>query len=391
MGAGAVRTGLVLAIGFAVWGYSPPALAVVGDTVITDQGKPIPGAKVSLNLPDGSTATGTTDAAGRVAIPIPDSPQPRTGTVKVEREGQPPHEQTATIPGGESAFKVCADTAGGLIVLGKAALDRVREAATPLRVGTHSEVGSGARATQKAGETAGNLLGSALGGLSRGGGFGIGPMGGRGGSMMNAPLHSGSSSDQPATKPDPIPQSEKRIFTDPASGVRLAVGGKMTPEGLLVSASILDSPDDGTFQDIHLQNPEGQLAGPIEYLIYELYQDWSLKVWWTRDTFVNGQHVKHEEGGWSASGRNFLGTFALPREGEGLWKRLGFSNAAKGARSLGALFPLAPETAQTVPFNLVIHITRPGQEVVTTVPFVLAMPPGGWAGGAGPVPFLMVN
>jgi hypothetical protein len=366
---------------------SAPALAVVGDTIVTDQGKPIPGAKVSLNLPDGKTATGTTDDAGKTSLTVPDSAKDWIGTLSILRPGMPVWEQPMTLPGKEQAVKICTDAQGGTAILGKDAMTRVAEAATPLKVGTNGEVGTGARSMQKASEMVTGALGSALGGFGRGGGL----MGGGGGSMMGAPSPGRSSGDQPLTVKDPFPAAGRRIFTDPATGTQIAVGGQMTPQGLLVTSTILNSPDDGTFEDVHLQSPDGQNAGPTEYYIYELYRDWTLNVWWTRDTFVNGQHVKHEQGGWSTSGRDVLGTFRVPAEGDGIWKRLGFSNAAKGISSLGTLFPVAPEALQGKSFNLVIHITRPGQEIVTTVPFVLNMPQGPWAQGTGSVPFLMVN
>ncbi|TAN55392.1 MAG: hypothetical protein EPN26_05415 [Rhodospirillales bacterium] len=373
------RACLLLLSGLVFGLASSPAHAVVGETVVTDGGKPIPGAKVSLNIPGGTTTTGMTDPSGKTSIPIPENPQPQTGKLIVEREGLPPKEETFVVPPGEKTVRLCADTAGGLAVLGKEAMARTAEAATPLKVGTNSEVGSGARTTPKASDIVSSALGGVMGGMGGGGGmFGRG-----GGSMMGAPQPGHSSADQPATATDPISASDRYIFTDPATGVQIGVAGKMTPQGMLISSTILNSPDDGTFQDVHLQDPDGRNAGPTEYYIYDLYRDWSLRVWWTRDTYVNGQHVSHEQGGWSTSGRDFMGSFKVPAEGDGIWKRLGFSSAAKGVRSLGTLFPLSAGSTQTTPYNLVIHVTRPGQDMVTTVPFVLAMPPGNWADGGG--------
>jgi hypothetical protein len=375
----------------AVWVFalaSYPAFAVVGDTVITDQGKPIPGAKVSIYLLDGQEPPpSTTDQNGKASLTLPEIPKEMISTLKILRPGMPVWEQSVALPGKEQAYKICTDAQGGTAILGKDAMARVAESATPLKVGANSDVGSGARSMQKATDMVTGALGGALGGFGRGGG-----MFGGGGSTMGAPSPGPSGgADQPMTVNDPFPAAGRRIFTDPATGTQIAVGGQMTPQGLLVTSTILNSPDDGTFQDIHLQSPDGLNAGPTEYYIYELYRDWTLKVWWTRDTYVNGQHVKHEQGGWSSSGRDVLGTFRVPAEGDGIWKRLGFSNAAKGIRSLGTLFPVSPELVQSKSFNLVVHVTRPGQDVVTTLPFVLNMPPGPWAQGTGAVPFLMVN
>ncbi len=148
----------------------------------------------------------------------------------------------------------------------------------------------------------------------------------------------------------------------------------MTPGGLLVSTNILESPnDDSTFQTIYLMDPEGRKAGPTGYDVYEMYADWKLTVTWTEDRYVNGKHVSHKEGGWSEEGRDILGTFTVPREGEGIWSKLGFSNAAQGVKSLGTSFPISPGLLAAQPMSLVIHVTTPDEDPVTTVPFVIGI------------------
>jgi len=229
-------------------------------------------------------------------------------------------------------------------------------------VGPNSEVGSGARALQKATDTAKGLLGGALGGLL-GGGIGGGDSFG------------GSGPSGPETARDPVSEGSKQSFTDPATGTSIRVGAITQGANTRVSTTIDSAPGDGTFQTIYVEDGQGRRAGPIGYWIYELWRDWSLTVSWTYDRWVNNQHVEHREGGWSESGSNLLDRFKVPvwGEGEGLWSKLGFSNAANGAKGLGTDFPITAAQLQQNPLDLVIHITQPKLDPVTTVPFVLRM------------------
>lgn len=165
----------------------------------------------------------------------------------------------------------------------------------------------------------------------------------------------------------------------PLPDTTIKVGGKVDKDGLLVSTYIENAPGDGTFQTVFIENPDGQRAGPTEYLLYELYQDWSLTVSWTYDKWVDGKHVEHREGGWDESGRNILGTFAVPVENDGIWKKLGFNNAVRGIRGLGTQFPITREQLQSQPVDIVIHVTRPKEDPVITTPFILrlSMTPSG--------------
>lgn len=230
-----------------------------------------------------------------------------------------------------------------------------------IQVGANSVVGSGARAVEKVKETAGGFLRGLLGNKL--------PIGVGGG---------GSGSSEPDTVDDPVPDDRKQAFTAP-DGTAIRIGGQMTAEGLLVSTDIKSSPGDGTFQTVFLENSQGQRAGPLRYLVYEMYQDWALTVSWTHDRYVNGQHVSHEEGGWSESGTNFLGSYKMPQEGEGIWNRMGFNNAVKGIKSLGTLYPVMQEQLAAAPMSVVVHVTRPKEDPVITTPFIFwAMPmPGG--------------
>ncbi len=153
----------------------------------------------------------------------------------------------------------------------------------------------------------------------------------------------------------------------------------MGKDGLIVSTYIENAPGDGTFQTVFIENPDGQRAGPTDYLVYELYGEWALMVSWTYDKWVDGKHVEHREGGWDESGRVLLGTFKVPAENNGIWKKLGFNNAVKGILGLGTEFPITREQLKSNPVNLVIHITRPNEDPVTTVPFIfrLSLTPSG--------------
>jgi hypothetical protein len=61
---------------------------------------------------------------------------------------------------------------------------------------------------------------------------------------------------------------------------------------------------------------------------------------------------------------------------EGLWRRLGFSNASRGAQMESFRFNVPTEQLAMSQTGLVIHITRPSQDPVTTTPFVLRVREG---------------
>ncbi len=100
-----------------------------------------------------------------------------------------------------------------------------------------------------------------------------------------------------------------------------------------------------------------------------------MTVTWTYDRWVDGEHVEHREGGWSEGGRNILGTFKVPRENDGIWNQLGFSNTVMGVKGLGTFFPISSELLQSQPMTLVVHVTQPDKDPVTTIPFVISVPP----------------
>lgn len=364
-----------------------PALAVVGEVVVANSGESLPRATVTFETADGETlTTAQTDNKGAATLELPETTENRQVVVKVEDKDGKVTKKTFVQPAGEPWYLVAMDTAGGIIGYTRQAFQHIKTAAGPITVGANSDVGSGARMKKKAMGAVGGLVGGLMGGGgspfggSAGGGIG---MGGGGMSPFGGgpprTTTSGSGGKDIKTVTDPIPQENKRIFTDPATGIKIAVGIQVTPNGLLVSTDILNSPDKGTFQTVYLMDPKGRRAGPTRYDIYQLYMDWKLTVTWTRDRWVNGQHVEHSEGGWSEGGRDILGTFEVPRGKDGIWSKMGFSNASEGIMGLGAFFPISSQLLQSQPMNLVIHITRPSQTTVTTAPFVIGMTPFVWS------------
>ncbi|UUX99923.1 hypothetical protein [Sphingomonas sp. J315] len=229
----------------------------------------------------------------------------------------------------------------------------------PIMVGSNGKVGSGARATKKLLGTLGGLAGGLLGGGGGGGG------GGDGG---------------PRVADCKIKDSEKTLFTDPVTGTTLKVGAKRSGDTVVVFADIGKSADKGTFQGGWVETPEGDVFGPHRADICELWGEWKLTVSWTRSTYVDGQLVSRESGGFSKGGLFSLpGIVSTDAAPSGLWQQLGFSNAQAGARGVAMQYRIpAAELAQG-PMNIVIHVTRPSQKMVDTVPFDLVLSEG--AGG----------
>ncbi|TQV77802.1 hypothetical protein [Denitrobaculum tricleocarpae] len=232
-------------------------------------------------------------------------------------------------------------------------------------VGANDKIGSGARLKNKVKE-------------AFGGGFGVGGSGGNsiGGGFGQGRSTFGSGGGRPAIGPkpdlddDPIDDDDK--VTQEAQGVELASGALWTDEGLLVSISIEDSPGDGTFQSVFLEDSEGRRRAPDEIRLYGLWHEWHLSVTWTYRAWVDNELVKEESGGWSADGRNVYVVSSLTEgtaQDAGLWRMMGFKTANKGMRSIGALFKIRREDLAR-PMDLVVHTTLPEESPVTTVPIV---------------------
>lgn len=226
-------------------------------------------------------------------------------------------------------------------------------------VGPNDEVGSSAKFQEKMKDKAKGVVGGLLGGLLGGGGNGDG----------------GSSDD--GTVKDPVKKKHKLEIEDKAAKRELLTGAIFTPDGLLVSTNIKKAPGDGTFHTVYLENDRGWRMVPIGLYLYEIWKSWKLTVSWTKDTYVDGEHVSHEEGGWSESWKELIAKGEEVIYGEvydaPIWQQMGFNTAASGVRGLGTLFPVSPAMLREEPMNLVIHITDPDEDPVMTYPYVLRL------------------
>ncbi len=222
----------------------------------------------------------------------------------------------------------------------------------PVIIGSNAKVGSGARARSKAVSTLTGLAGGLLGG--------------GGGSGKNGP---------PLVRCK-IKDKQMTVFTDPGTGISLKVGAKQAGDALFVFAEVDKSPDSGTFQTAFLETPDGAVRTPDKLDICSLWGEWSLTVSWTKTTYVDGQVVSRESGGYSRTGDfNIPGLVSSDQAPQGLWRQMGFSNASHGARMIGMRYKLPPG-GLSQPLATVIHVTRPGQDPVISQPFALLMTQG---------------
>lgn len=235
-------------------------------------------------------------------------------------------------------------------------------------VGPNSEVGSGAALTKDVKNKAkGMAMGGLLGG-SGGGGFSVG--GGKAGGFASNMEHK----SQKEPKLDDDPTSGK--FTELSQGdTELEARAGFTDDGFVVSVNIDDTDGDGTFEAIWIEDGKGKIYLPIRYLLIDIYRDWKLSVWWTYDRWVNGQLVEHRQGDSMTVGRDYLGSISLFEGAKAItnsiWHFLGFETALKGAQHIGAVFNISPSVFDgPCPAQLIIHITQPDKDPVTTIPVV---------------------
>ena len=227
----------------------------------------------------------------------------------------------------------------------------------PIIVGRNDQVGSSARLRGKAASAAIGLVSGLLGG---------------GGSSR--------AEEGPSLARCRIRERDMALFEDAASGVGLRAAVRRAGRDLVVFTRVDRSPDKGTFQAAYLQDAEGRTVAPSAVDICDLWGEWSASVSWTRSTYVDGALVNRESGGWSREGRfSIPGLRSSPERPDGLWRRLGFSGASHGARQVALRWRLPPEATREA--DLVVHVTRPGQDPVSTTPFVLRLDEAG--GGAG--------
>jgi hypothetical protein len=223
----------------------------------------------------------------------------------------------------------------------------------PIDVGPNSKVGSGARRRQKVASTAIGMLSGLVGG--RGGGDS--PVGSSGPQTLDCRIH----------------DKDLTVFSDP-SGVSLGVAAREVKGQVRVFAKVMSSPDKGTFQTAFMHDRVGENAGPRDVGICSLWGEWNLSVSWTKTSYVNDQMVSQASGGWSRAGEFVIpGTATGADHPDGLWRRLGFSNASYGARELQIDYPESHEGLTHDPVDLIIHVTRPARDPVDTTPFHLRL------------------
>lgn len=238
----------------------------------------------------------------------------------------------------------------------------------PITIGPRDQFGEKSIG-QKIGEKAQGMLGGMLGGIF-GGAIGLG---GGGNDASNA---------RPDEVPDPV--KDKQLFRGVGAETALRIGAVPDPakDGLRLSAYIEDSASKGVVHSIHRetmdQNCKVDYQMPSDYWLYEIWLEWSLTVWWSKDTYVDNQLVKHEQGGWQKEGKEMLGSGIFDASKDipkTAWGQLGFDRAFAGPRSIGATFPgisypstPATETKQAME-RYVIHVSEPHLDPVITTPF----------------------
>ncbi len=166
----------------------------------------------------------------------------------------------------------------------------------PIEIGPKSEVG-----TKNAGEKA--LEGAA--------GAAIGQLFG-GGSRRS----SSSRSSEPRTRRDPTRKDDPVNNTDIETETSIGVRPTWTDDGLLISTTIDNSDDKGTFHYVYLVDENGRELAPAKIDIYKLWRKTTLTVSWTRSEYVNGGLVSQTSGGWSKSWTEDLGLFTRKRNGD---------------------------------------------------------------------------
>lgn len=248
-------------------------------------------------------------------------------------------------------------------------------AVQPVVIGPQADFGNSDE--KKAVETGKAVLGL-IGGLLGGGG------GGDEGGGSPFGMMPGGGGSGPALVSNPIGDMQR--FTLPDTGTAIKAGARFREDGkLLMSVEVDESPDDGVVHQIELQrlvpNADGgcalQVMRPGQWLHYGIYEKW-----WTKlriQTFVNdgGGWQKTGDTGWMdwESGTNVLDTgriapSEIPTTG---WGSMGSDRAMGGPRAAGALFDPGKPTlyGQPVPERLVVHVSRPESDPVTTLPFAL--------------------
>ncbi len=235
----------------------------------------------------------------------------------------------------------------------------------PVIIGPQSKYGSSASGT--AADVAKNVLGGVLGGFF-------------GGGRDSSPGSMGPGSDSPPLGRNPF--ENMQAFSDAPSNTSISIAGKQTEEGFLLAAGIKDGDGKPTIHSMTLHRDDDcTTILPSEYVVYQLWGKWQLSVSWSRTTYVNNRQTSHTSGGWSKSGTMPLSVFGPGGEGSA-WQALGFDKATGGPRELGAKYLVPKGQPVKFPDKAIVHITQPGKDPVTTVPYIfkVSQQPGGGDG-----------
>lgn len=228
----------------------------------------------------------------------------------------------------------------------------------PVTLGAQKDVGAEGFVEKQAKNVLGGALSTVLGGSGR------------------------SRSEGPKTRRDPTRKQDYLTLEDPALETELGVRGKWTDDGLLVSTSLEETPDKGTFQSVFLEDCSGRRLYPEKIEIYEIWTKVKLTVSWTKTTYLNGSVIERQSGGWSQTWSSGTGRYDR-RGGDGsdgplpIWAQAGYGRAHGGVRQIGAYFRIDPEEVEQMGrLAFVAHVTRPGQDPVVTAPFGALMRAG---------------
>ena len=227
------------------------------------------------------------------------------------------------------------------------------------------------------GKAVAGFLGGLLGG--RGG------MGSSSGGMGGGPIGPSGGDGKPSLIDDPV--RDKQTFTDPQTGTVIKVGSSYRPDGkLLVSVNVDTAEDKGVVHQATMERvqylPSGkcgaQAIEPVEWLHYEIWEDWWAKIRIRKYESVGGGPWRQTaDTGWRdwGSGSRLLqsGTMSADQIPGTAWGSMGADRAFGGPRSAGAVFDAGKPVAldKPAPERLVVHISQPGKDPVTTVPFAL--------------------
>lgn len=222
----------------------------------------------------------------------------------------------------------------------------------PVDIGPKSKVGTESVGSKVAKAAAGKVIGSLFGGFG-----------------------GGSKAKKPKTKRDPARRADKSELYDEETDTKLEIRPNWVDDKLHVSVNIKDSDDKATFQYIYLVDEGGNILGPEHVELYKIWVKHTLTVSWTESVYQDGALISQTSGGWTESWVQDLGTFRVGQNPlsniPGIWQTFGYDRAHAGARTVGATFNIDPATFdRSGPLNLVVHVSRPKLDPVSTIPFI---------------------